>query len=173
MPWVIGPLCTDRMDTAGVEVCPVDCIQRYTGEDPHIPKHQLLIDPEVCIDYGVCEPACPWEAIYQDTEVPEEFRPSIEINALIARQQEIESPRESKPQLTAQEVAANREQGWANFDDRLKARPEERDGLMMHFETPSGRMWTKHSSTAVETATRLTHGRDVRLRGRRRPWPGR
>ncbi len=98
------------MDSACVEVCPVDCIHRYTGEDPYIPQHQLLIHPEVCIVCGVCEPACPWEAMYQDTEVPKELRASIEVNARIARQQEIEIPRESKPQPTAQDVAANREQ---------------------------------------------------------------
>lgn len=96
-----------------MEVRRVDCIHRYTGDDPHIPQHQLLIDPKVCIDCGMCEPACPWEAIYQDTAVPEEFRASIEINARIARQQENESPRESKSQPTAQEVAANREQWLA------------------------------------------------------------
>jgi ferredoxin len=109
MTWVIGPLCTDRMDTSCVEVCPVDCIHRYLGDDPDIPKHQLLIDPDVCIDCGVCEPACPWEEIYQDTAVPEEFQPFIEINARIAGQQAIESPDEDKPQPTAEEVVENRE----------------------------------------------------------------
>ena len=74
MTWVIGPLCIDKMDTACVEVCPVDCIHLYTGNDPAIPKNQLLIDPAECIDCAACEPACPWEAIYQDAEVPEEFK---------------------------------------------------------------------------------------------------
>ena len=59
MTWVIGPLCTDHMDTSCVDVCPVDCIHRYLGDDPDIPKNQLLIDPDVCIDCGVCEPECP------------------------------------------------------------------------------------------------------------------
>jgi ferredoxin len=108
MPWVIGPLCTDRMDTACVVVCPVDCIHLYTGDDPNIPTNQLLIDPEVCIDCAVCEPECPWEAIYQDAEVPQEFQQSIEINARIAGQEEIETPHTSKPQPTAEEVDENR-----------------------------------------------------------------
>jgi len=113
MTWVIGPLCTDRMDTACVEVCPVDCIHRYTGDDSTIPSNQLLIDPDVCIDCGVCEPACPWEAIYQDSEVPEKFQQYIEINARIVGQSEIDSPRESKAQPTAQEVVENREKWLA------------------------------------------------------------
>jgi ferredoxin len=115
MAWVIGPLCTDRMDTACVDVCPVDCIHRYTGDNPNIPSDRLLIDPDVCIDCGVCEPACPWEAIYQDTEVPEEFQQYIELNARIVGQSEIESPRESTTQPTPQEVAENREKWLARF----------------------------------------------------------
>ena len=69
MTWVIGPLCTDKMDTAWVEVCRVVCIHLYTSDDPDIPKNQLLIDPAECIDCAACEPACPWEAIYQDADV--------------------------------------------------------------------------------------------------------
>jgi ferredoxin len=92
------------MDTACVDVCPVDCIHLYTGDDPNIPTNQLLIDPEVCIDCAVCEPECPWEAIYQDAEVPQEFQQSIEINARIAGQEEIETPHTSKPQPKAEEA---------------------------------------------------------------------
>ena len=45
MTWIIGPLCIDKLDTACVGVCPVDCIHLYKGDDPNIPKNQLLIDP--------------------------------------------------------------------------------------------------------------------------------
>jgi ferredoxin len=43
-----------------VEVCPVDCF--YEGEN------MLVIQPDECIDCGVCEPECPAEAILPDTE---------------------------------------------------------------------------------------------------------
>jgi len=43
-----------------VEVCPVDCF--YEGEN------MLVIHPDECIDCGVCEPECPVEAIFSDTE---------------------------------------------------------------------------------------------------------
>ena len=43
-----------------VEVCPVDCF--YEGEN------MLVINPEECIDCGVCEPECPVDAIISDTE---------------------------------------------------------------------------------------------------------
>jgi ferredoxin len=42
-----------------VEVCRVDCF--YEGEN------MLVINPDECIDCGVCEPECPAEAIYPDT----------------------------------------------------------------------------------------------------------
>ena len=38
-----------------VEVCPVDCF--YEGEN------MLVINPEECIDCGVCEPECPADAM--------------------------------------------------------------------------------------------------------------
>lgn len=116
MTWVIGPLCIDRMDTACVEVCPVDCIHLYTGDDPNIPKNQLLIDPAECIDCSACEPVCPWEAIYEDEAVPEEFKEFIEINARIEGQKEIEqTPNFDKPQPTVEEVSQNREKWLAQF----------------------------------------------------------
>jgi len=103
------------MDTACVDVCPVDCIHLYVGDNPDIPMNQLLIDPEVCIDCAVCEPACPWEAIYKDAEVPLEFQHYIQINARIAGQEEIESPRNSKPQPTIEETVENRKAWLAKF----------------------------------------------------------
>jgi len=45
-----------------VEVCPVDCF--YEGENT------LVINPEECIDCGVCQPECPVDAILPDTKVP-------------------------------------------------------------------------------------------------------
>jgi NAD-dependent dihydropyrimidine dehydrogenase PreA subunit len=33
MAWVITKLCVDCLDLSCVEVCPVDCIYEYTGDD--------------------------------------------------------------------------------------------------------------------------------------------
>jgi ferredoxin len=41
-----------------VEVCPVDCF--YEGEN------MLVINPDECIDCGVCEPECPVDAIFSE-----------------------------------------------------------------------------------------------------------
>jgi len=43
-----------------VEVCPVDCF--YEGEN------MLVIQPDECIDCGVCEPSCPADAIISGDE---------------------------------------------------------------------------------------------------------
>ena len=63
-------------------VCPVDCIVKLSEPDPKWPA-QLYIDPEECISCGVCEPECPWEAIYEDEQVPEIFQADIAKNAEI------------------------------------------------------------------------------------------
>ena len=42
---------------------------------------QLYIDPEECIDCGACEPECPVDAIYDEDEVPKEYKKFLEINA--------------------------------------------------------------------------------------------
>ena len=64
MTYVVTDACIRCKYMDCVEVCPVDCF--YEGET------MLVIDPEQCIDCGVCEPECPAEAIVSDTT------PSIE-----------------------------------------------------------------------------------------------
>jgi ferredoxin len=60
MTYVVVDACIKCKYMDCVEVCPVDCF--YEGEN------MLVIDPDVCIDCGVCEPECPVEAIKADTE---------------------------------------------------------------------------------------------------------
>ena len=60
MTYVVLDACIKCKYTDCVEVCPVDCF--YEGEN------MLVIDPDECIDCGVCEPECPIEAIKADTE---------------------------------------------------------------------------------------------------------
>ena len=40
----------------------------------------LVIDPDECIDCGACVPECPVEAIFADTDVPDEEEEWIERN---------------------------------------------------------------------------------------------
>lgn len=41
----------------------------------------LYIDPEECIDCGACVPECPVEAIYDETQIPDDQREWIALNA--------------------------------------------------------------------------------------------
>ncbi|MCP5042766.1 MAG: 4Fe-4S dicluster domain-containing protein [bacterium] len=84
MAWVITSLCRDKVDMACVEVCPVDCIVQYKGDDTDAFPNQLYIDPEECINCGVCEPECPWEAIFEDEQVPDVFKADTDLNAKIS-----------------------------------------------------------------------------------------
>jgi len=96
---------------ACVEVCPVDCIYEYKGEDGSIFPNQLYIDPEECIDCGVCEPECPWEAIYEDEQVPDVFANDVALNTSICESKDefaVPSVLE-KEKPTPEQVQANKE----------------------------------------------------------------
>lgn len=77
MPYIITELCTN--DGACVEVCPVSCIHTQPGAPQH------YIDPDVCIECEQCEIVCPVDAIFVDVKLPEQYEPSIEVNAAFFR----------------------------------------------------------------------------------------
>ena len=58
MTYLVNDQCIKCKLTDCVEVCPVDCF--YEGEDT------LVINPDECIDCGVCVPECPVGAITTD-----------------------------------------------------------------------------------------------------------
>jgi ferredoxin len=60
MTYIVNENCIRCKYTDCVEVCPVDCF--------HEGANMLVIDPEECIDCGVCEPECPVNAIQPDDE---------------------------------------------------------------------------------------------------------
>ncbi len=116
MTWVITRLCQDKVDMACVEVCPVDCIVQYKGDDPAFPN-QLYIDPEECINCGVCEPECPWEAIFEDEQVPGVFQDDIALNAkCVDGKDDFSVPEvEEKDKPSPEQVQANKEK-WSYAD---------------------------------------------------------
>jgi ferredoxin len=60
MTYVVTEACIRCKYMDCVEVCPVDCF--YEG------PNMLVINPDECIDCGVCQPECPAEAIVPDSE---------------------------------------------------------------------------------------------------------
>lgn len=75
MTFVVTEKCILCKYTDCVEVCPVDCFH----EGPKL----LVIDPNECIDCALCEPECPVEAIYSDSDVLN--KEMIDINAKLAK----------------------------------------------------------------------------------------
>jgi ferredoxin len=75
MSYIVTDKCIRCKYTDCVSVCPVDCF--YEG------RNMLVIDPDVCIDCGVCVPECPAEAIVADTDPA--AQPYLELNRRFAQ----------------------------------------------------------------------------------------
>ena len=59
MSYVIVQKCLEERYAVCATVCPVECI--HPGQ--HQDKDFMIIDPEVCINCGLCLPECPIGAI--------------------------------------------------------------------------------------------------------------
>jgi ferredoxin len=120
MPYVITRLCRDCVDGSCVPVCPVpECIveHRPASAAPALPN-QLFINPDQCIDCNACAPACPWQAIFPEDDVPAAFTGDIVLNAISAVRPDDftqAATRTSRPP-TAAEVEANRRRWQAEGD---------------------------------------------------------
>lgn len=77
MAFVVADNCILCKHTDCVEVCPVDCF--YEGEN------FLVINPDECIDCGLCEPECPVNAIFEENELPDDQKQYIQINAELSQ----------------------------------------------------------------------------------------
>jgi len=73
MPFVVTEKCINCKHTNCVAVCPVSCFH----EGPNF----VVIDPDECIDCGLCEPECPVGAIMEDRDVPADQQVFIQLNA--------------------------------------------------------------------------------------------
>jgi ferredoxin len=121
MAFVITRLCRDCVDGACVDACPVDAIveHRPANGEPELPR-QLFISPSECICCTACAPACPWEAIYDEDDVPDVFQSDIELNAIsAARPEEFHVPvTRLHRDASSGEVLANRRR-WGLIEDPL------------------------------------------------------
>jgi ferredoxin len=60
MTYIVSDACIRCKYTDCVAVCPVDCFREGVN--------MLVIDPDECIDCGVCVPECPANAIHAGDE---------------------------------------------------------------------------------------------------------
>jgi len=68
-----------------VAVCPVDCIHPTKDDADFDSAEMLYIDPDVCIDCGLCVSECPVTAIFAESDLPSEWQGFIERNAAYYR----------------------------------------------------------------------------------------
>ena len=89
MAYVVTEACINCKYGDCVDVCPVDCFH----EGPNF----LAIDPEACIDCGVCVPECPTSAIYDAAELPAGQERFVALNAELCRTWPLITERPAEP----------------------------------------------------------------------------
>jgi ferredoxin len=85
MPHVIAEPCIGVKDTGCIPACPVDCIHPTPEDDDFAAADMLSINPDICIDCGLCVDECPVRAIFPEDELPDEWKDYAEKNAAYFR----------------------------------------------------------------------------------------
>ena len=75
MTYIVTSTCVDVLDTACLDVCPVDCIYFEEGVD-----RMVYIAPDECIDCAACDPVCPVNSIFDERDVPKAEEAYIPLN---------------------------------------------------------------------------------------------
>ena len=60
---------------------PVDCIHPTKDEPDYESAEMLYIDPDTCIDCGLCVDECPVKAIFPLEDLPSEWESYVQMNA--------------------------------------------------------------------------------------------
>lgn len=108
MTYLVTDNCVKCKHTDCVAVCPVDCF--YEGDET------LVINPDECIDCGVCEPECPVGAIVSDVELEEPDRSKwIDINVKYSVEWADNNITEKKDALPDAEVWDGVPNKWEQF----------------------------------------------------------
>lgn len=111
MTFIVTEKCIKCKYTDCVEVCPVDCF--YEGEN------MLVINPDECIDCGVCEPECPIEAIKSDEEIEAGEEKWLALNLKFSA---------TWPNITIAKIPLPDADEWAEKEDK-EAELSEKPGL--------------------------------------------
>ena len=72
MTHVVTSACVDHKYQDCGAVCPVEAFREA--------DNYLVIDPDECIDCAACVTECPVEAIFADTDLPDEFENCLDRN---------------------------------------------------------------------------------------------
>lgn len=101
MTHVVGESCIGCKYTDCVAICPVECFH----EGPNF----LVIDPEVCIDCGVCVAECPVEAIFDEKDLPQSQQEYIQLNVKLTK---------AWPLITQSKEPLPDAESWADKEDK-------------------------------------------------------
>ena len=77
MSYVVTESCIRCKHTDCVDACPTDAFR----EGPNF----LVIDPDECIDCGLCVPECPVDAIFAEDDVPPDQLTFTPLNLELAK----------------------------------------------------------------------------------------
>ncbi|MGF6962737.1 ferredoxin FdxA [Paraburkholderia youngii] len=103
MTYVVTESCIRCRYTDCVEVCPTDCFR----QGPNF----LVIDPDECIDCGVCAPECPVDAIVPSEDIAEDQLAFVELNAELAKQW---------PTIAARQAPLPDAEDWKDVRSKLR-----------------------------------------------------
>ncbi len=110
MAHIVTERCVDCRYTDCCVVCPVDCFYEVTS------PAMLVIDPDTCIDCGLCVPECPIQAIWPADELPEVYSEWTDKNAdLFGDGTKIKIKKDALPSALPlpQIQAREKQRGWA------------------------------------------------------------
>lgn len=102
MTFVVLNNCIKCKYTDCVDVCPVEAF--------HEGPNMLVINPDECIDCGVCVPECPVDAIKADEDLEIHEEQFLKINIEMS---------EEWPVITESKEALDDADEWAEVEDKL------------------------------------------------------
>ena len=102
MTYVVTENCIGCKHTDCIEVCPVDCF--YEGEN------FIAINPDECVDCGLCGIECPVDAIVSESELPQAKFHLLALNAELSR---------TWPKITVKKAALPDAAHWAGVENKL------------------------------------------------------
>lgn len=102
MTHLVTENCIKCKHTDCVSVCPVDCF--YEG------PNFLVINPDECIDCGVCIPECPVDAIVADNDTNTNIPLWLEINTRLSNKW---------PVITKKKTALPDAEEWKDKPNKL------------------------------------------------------
>ncbi|WP_043611889.1 ferredoxin FdxA [Chromobacterium violaceum] len=103
MTYVVLSDCIGCKHSDCVDVCPTDSF--------HEGPNMLAINPDDCIDCGLCVPECPIDAIREDKAVPSHEHGMIALNAELAQRW---------PNITKSKPALPEAEAWKGRPDKLQ-----------------------------------------------------